>query len=248
MCKIDGCNNPVHTKKSGLCSKHYNRLRTTGTTEDGPRARASIKDRFWRHSVKSSDCWEWAGPKNHYGYGVLSTGGRNGKSVLAHRYSWELHNGPLPIGDGYHGTVVRHKCDNRSCVNPEHLEIGSQKDNVADMDKRGRRVSNPRSGPEHHNGGKTHCINGHEFNDKNTYTHPKTGHRYCKVCKSDKAKAARRKERGNKFGVATYRVRTHCKHGHEFTEQNTYVRPDGYKECKTCRVERVSRFYLKKKS
>jgi len=246
MCAINGCDLPVYTKKSGLCSKHYNRLRTTGTTTDGPRARAPLEERFWRNVIKSSSCWEWVGPKNYYGYGVLGNG-RGNSQIFAHRLSWEIHNGAIPDGEGYHGTIVRHVCDNRWCVNPGHLLIGTQKDNVKDMDERGRRVSNPRQGQAHHNGRKTHCKNGHEFTPENTKI-SKSGGRECRTCKNAAERLKRREKRGDMFGVATYKVRTHCKHGHEFTDENTYVRPDGYKECRMCMEARVSRFYLKSKS
>lgn len=53
---------------------------------------------------------------------------------------WEITNGPIPPGDGYHGTVVMHTCDNRICVNPAHLQLGSQGDNHKDMCAKGRQV------------------------------------------------------------------------------------------------------------
>lgn len=56
----------------------------------------------------------------------------------AHRVSWELHNGKIPKGHGHHGTCVLHKCDTRSCVNPDHLFLGSNADNVADKVAKGR--------------------------------------------------------------------------------------------------------------
>lgn len=246
MCSISGCENPTYIKSTGLCSKHYNRLRTTGTTDDGPRARMPLVDRFWKYADKSGDCWEWKGPKNHYGYGTLRAGGRYGKTVLAHRLSWELHNGEIPEMGGYHGAVIRHSCDNRGCVNPHHLEIGTQKDNVLDMDDRGRRVSNPKKGDSHHNGRKTHCINGHEFNDANTYTHPRTKRRYCKVCKAEKARKTHKLKRGDKFGLRDIILKSHCNFGHEYTVENTYVRPDGYRECRICRTRRVNEFKHRK--
>jgi hypothetical protein len=139
MCSVEGCNNKVHTVKSGLCSKHYNRLRNTGTTDDGPRARIDADSRFLKNIEKTLGCWNWTGAVNAYGYGVITVGGRIGKQWKAHRYSWVYHNGTIPESDGPHGTVVMHKCDNRLCVNPDHLELGSQADNVRDMDNKGRR-------------------------------------------------------------------------------------------------------------
>jgi hypothetical protein len=70
--------------------------------------------------------------------------------MLAHRVAWELTHGPIPDGEGHHGTVVMHTCDNRLCCNPAHLRLGTQADNVRDMDAKGRRVAVFRRGEEHH--------------------------------------------------------------------------------------------------
>lgn len=75
------------------------------------------------------------------GYGTICAGGHQGKALSAHRISYELHNGPIPVGEGYHGTCVCHECDNRKCVNPDHLYLGPQIDNVHDRDEKGRQVS-----------------------------------------------------------------------------------------------------------
>lgn len=133
LCFVDGCRNGVFA--AGMCSKHYNRKRTTGTTDDGPKARASLTDRFWKyvHKRGADDCWPWIGSGTS-GYGTIHVGGGDGSKVPSHRVSWEIHNGPIPEVDcGHHGVVVRHKCNNRLCVNPNHLQLGTQADNVKDM-------------------------------------------------------------------------------------------------------------------
>lgn len=88
--------------------------------------------RFWERVARSGDdaCWIWQGACNTNGYGILSV---NLKTTLAHRFSWGLHYGEIPAGEGYHGTCVMHKCDNKLCVNPNHLSLGTQGDNMKDM-------------------------------------------------------------------------------------------------------------------
>lgn len=103
---------------------------------------------------EASGCWNWTGSPNNHGYGIATTRGlveTEKTQMLAHRVSWIVHKGPIPTSDCAHGTVVRHKCDNRLCVNPDHLEIGSQADNVRDMIVRGRKVSGTPSGVKHWN-------------------------------------------------------------------------------------------------
>lgn len=97
-----------------------------------------IFDRLEENQLRygAENCWGWAGTKDLRGYGVLS--GRSGRASKkrkekAHRVSYEKANGPIPDG-----LVVRHKCDNPECTNPNHLEIGTQKDNMRDMVARKR--------------------------------------------------------------------------------------------------------------
>lgn len=81
-------------------------------------------------------CRIWMGALNESGYGVLGVG-RTGV-VRAHRLAYELRHGKPAKRPGYHGTVLRHRCDTPSCINPDHLDPGSQRDNIADAMARGR--------------------------------------------------------------------------------------------------------------
>ena len=86
-----------------------------------------------------SGCWLWTGAVLSAGYGLMR--GRRPGNILAHRVSWELAHGPIPE-DQY----VLHRCDVPSCVNPNHLFLGTQKDNMADCVKKGRIMSGERHG------------------------------------------------------------------------------------------------------
>lgn len=93
-------------------------------------------ERFWNKVEKSDGCWNWIGSKR-VGYGAFKI---NGKVTGAHRYSFELKNGKIPDG-----MIICHSCDNPSCVNPDHLFLGSHRDNTIDAFNKGRRVGSGRS-------------------------------------------------------------------------------------------------------
>jgi hypothetical protein len=107
--------------------------------------RGSVKARgldvalFWmsvrRSSVFRRDgaCWLWAGAKVS-GYGHIT---RRSVQIQAHRYAWELINGPVP-----NGKWILHKCDVRACVRPSHLFVGDHKENMLDMRRKGRKLGN----------------------------------------------------------------------------------------------------------
>lgn len=91
-------------------------------------------DRFWSKVNKrnSDDCWDWTASKFRQGYGKFTETGKSQPSK-AHRVSWEIKHGPLPKG-----LLICHKCDNPSCVNPEHLFLGTYQDNNRDCADKGR--------------------------------------------------------------------------------------------------------------
>lgn len=90
-----------------------------------------INDQFWPYIEKTKKCWLWQGTKTSGGYGII---GRRGEKIYAHRLSYELHYGKIPQ-DGH----ILHKCDNPSCVNPDHLFLGTPLTNTHDAIKKGRK-------------------------------------------------------------------------------------------------------------
>lgn len=96
----------------------------------------SAKDKLDTYTYKSASCWIWIGGLVGVGYGEVWFGG---KYWASHRLSYTVYKGEIPDG-----MEVCHTCDNRKCINPEHLFVGTRKDNAEDMSKKGRALRGER--------------------------------------------------------------------------------------------------------
>lgn len=165
-CTITGCGRPLRAR--GWCATHYSRWRRNGTIED---IYPTLTERFWAKVDGRGEgvCWSWTAALASGGYGLFTV---HERMVLSHRFAYELLVGPIP--DGLH---IDHLCRNRRCVNPDHLEPVTCRENVL------RGVSNSAR-----NARKTHCPQGHPYDDENTYITP-VGGRNCRACKRARNKS-----------------------------------------------------------
>lgn len=141
-------------------------------------AMMSLEERVMRHVVINpvSKCWEWHGRRNGKGYAEMFY---EGKKRLVHRFYYEYSKGNIPDG-----LVLDHLCRHRSCVNPDHLEPVTQKENVR------RGVNWQRQ--------KTHCPKGHPFSAENTYIGGRGGvTRHCIACRRDQSQKRRKHDNTN---------------------------------------------------
>jgi hypothetical protein len=139
-----------------------------------------LKTRFFS-KVKigaPNECWPWLASLTRKGYGKF---GINVKTYEAHRVAWMIFNGAI------NGMCVCHRCDNPLCVNPNHLFLGTNKDNVLDMVAKGRNVSAYAS--------KTHCPSGHSYSGDNLYVYKNGRWRGCRACRVISAAKCYKKKR-----------------------------------------------------
>ena len=125
----------------------------------------TILERFEEHTIPEpmGGCWLWSGACSSSGYGGFWV---NKRMIAAHRWAYEHFVGPIPAG-----MCVCHKCDIKSCCNPDHLFLGTYADNAHDCVKKGR----------HPQKSKTHCRNGHQLSGDNLHNRA-NGWRECFIC------------------------------------------------------------------
>lgn len=137
-CSFPGCERKH--RYWGLCDGHAQQKKAGKALRSlRPNTRnMPPEDRFWLKVKKTDGCWEWQGARtqNGKGYGVLTI---DKKSVIAHRFSWELVNGDIPKGQ-----EIDHRCFNKKCVNPAHLRLANHSENC--QHRSGAQVNNKSSG------------------------------------------------------------------------------------------------------
>lgn len=138
---------------------------------------ASFEERFWAKVRKTESCWFWIGSIDVHGYGQIKKTSER-RNVSAHRASYEMNVGTIP-----EGLTIDHLCRQRHCVRPDHLEVVTGAENT-------RRGFSPHAT----NSRKTHCVNGHIFDEENTVI--EDGGRHCRKCRAEAQKRRLAKFRG----------------------------------------------------
>lgn len=177
-CSIDGC--CKHAYARGWCRAHWQRWRRNGDpTWPLHERHITAEQRFWAKVNKTESCWLWTGAQDDEGYGLFSI---RHYPVRAHRFVYELLVAPIPKGLQL-DHVKANGCTSKLCVKavadehgPAHLEPVTQRENLLRGD-----------GFTGRNARKTHCPQGHPYDEENTYRDG-AGKRSCKVCRANHAR------------------------------------------------------------
>lgn len=182
-CLVEDVTHSPGRLRKGMCRKHYERAMKHGDplTTLIPARGMKLSERFNLHVDRSgpapsdplakvgTNCWVWTGGLTGTGYGKYSV---RSAGILhqgaAHRWSYRMARGPIPDG-----MTIDHLCRNRVCVRPDHLEAVPILENL---------LRSPLT-LTYKNTAKTHCKNGHEFTEKNTYRRLDRNGRDCKTCR-----------------------------------------------------------------
>lgn len=174
-CAIDGCGRPISRGSArGWCNGHYKRWWRYGDPLAGKPIFSSVAARFWTKVDRAGgpdSCWLWTASRVR-GYGNFSV--RSHSIIKAHRFAYELTVGPIAVG-----LEIDHLCHNPACVNPGHLEPVTPEEN--------RRRANPGA----YLAARTHCPQGHPYDEANTYWSLHRIHRACRACQTKASRAAR---------------------------------------------------------
>jgi hypothetical protein len=167
LCTMPECDEPVNGR--GLCRTHYMRWHRHGDPSATPRFHRDPAVRFWSRVDVGHPlgCWWWTGKVAGNGYGKFPLGRRvldgDRREEYAHRFAYESLIGLIPPG-----MQLDHLCRNRICINPDHLEVVTPRENTR------------RGGPAR----KSVCVRGHELVGHNIYFSPSTGRRSCRTCRN----------------------------------------------------------------
>jgi len=191
----------------------------------GPKAKP-VAERFASKIAPGKNgCIEWQAGTNSVGYGVFHPNTTTGnKREYAHRWAYEQRFGAIP--DGLH---LDHLCRNTLCVNPDHLEPVTPRENIL------RGVSSPAK-----NARKEKCQHGHLLSGDNLYINPSTGHRSCRECSRDRdrarqaARSSRNRQARIESGKRPRFGNVDCPRGHLLEGKNLYINPRGSRVCLEC--------------
>lgn len=217
ICSVSHCERQSVAR--GYCGKHWQRWRAGGDPHTPSLKELAPDERFWAKVEKTETCWNWLAGKDWDGYGIFHDRG----SRRAHRWSYEQAHGAIPDA-----LALDHLCRNPGCVNPEHLEPVTSRENT---------MRSPVA-PAAINAAKDVCERGHDF------TVLASGRRVCRVCQ---AHHLRKRNGWSSDRIASTPIaalpglRSHCPHGHPYDDENTYRDKLGHRHCRACHRERERR-------